>query len=185
MEFFYRNVLGKSIQGSLPNAFTFENIEVYDKNGTPVDVVTNQDLEIVAGWMVEYFGEQPTSRKGQPIVLAPKSKVPITSNGCSTLIVEPGQKYRVRFSVRNYADNAKGNLPTGEIEFEVKDEEAKSGVGKSSDKGAKVTPNKKGVIVTKNANLTVSTESLYKDLVEEISRLKESGIADIRIEAAE
>lgn len=125
-EFFYRNILGKPMPGSLPNFFTCEEIDARDADGARLKVLERQDPQIIGGWTEVGFGDEPVSRRGPPIVLASAStateqrKKMLADYKVRTLIVaKPGQACKLTFTVANYADDSDGGLKTGEVKFDV------------------------------------------------------------------
>ena len=128
-EFFFRAILGKSLKGSLPNAFTHKSVEVLDPTGKPMVV---EDLKIemtIGGWMVTEFGEHAISRNGVSIVVRDpdtsdsddrlSETLAIFDNGGTAIYARPGQSCRMRFEINNYAENSDEPLKTGEVIFRV------------------------------------------------------------------
>ncbi len=134
VELFYRNVLTKSIEATIPT-FPGYTIELFDENGERRRVLeSGKHSEIVAGAQVEWIGEQPFSLKVSPIVLAPSNLGPDEEarmladyNGANLVFVKPGMSYRLKFTVNNVAsDHADTLLSTSEFRFTVVESEEAS-----------------------------------------------------------
>ncbi|MEQ1824409.1 MAG: protein kinase [Pirellula sp.] len=120
VEFFFRNILGQPLRGSLPNAMSYNSIDVTDQDGQHVEVRNNRAEKLIAGAQVIDFNEVPISRKSQAILIASKQVPEKLREGRIAIISEPSQKVAVRFTVSNYADTNIDDLKTGVVEFEVK-----------------------------------------------------------------
>ncbi len=121
VEFFFRNVLGKPLDGMLPNIMSFDAIEVTDQHGHPMEVRKGSSLELIAGAQGLSFGDEPISRKSKSLMIAAPSTIDKVIGDHIGIIARAGQKCSATFTLRNFATNAQGVLITGVIEFEVKD----------------------------------------------------------------
>ncbi len=124
VEILFRNILTKPISTSVPNFPSYE-VEACDTEGTKLQVAVPQ-LQIVGGWRLETIGDQPISLRGWPIVFLPSSasfeeraKMRSQDDDQVVVFVDPGKSCRVRLTVSNYANDAKGTLTTGEVDFAV------------------------------------------------------------------
>lgn len=127
VELFYRNVLTKSIEATIP-PFPDYAFEVFDENGERRRVLERREhVETPAGARVEMIFEQPLSRKVTPIVLAPsnlgpdeEARILADCKGANLAFVKPGMSYRLKFTVNNVASDAdKSLLSTSEIRLAV------------------------------------------------------------------
>ncbi len=125
VELFYRNVLTKSIEATIPT-FPSYAIELFDENGLRRRVLEPSERTL-AGAQVRLISEQPLSRKVSPIVLAPSNLAPdeearmlAECNGANLVFVKPGMSYRLKFTVNNVASNDSDTLlSTSEFKFTV------------------------------------------------------------------
>lgn len=132
VEIYYRNIYTTPLKGSLPNFFTCEAIEANDIEGRSLKFIDRTNREIVGGWFVTSFGENPQEVRGPSFIIqteAESTSEPVSdldsiaANGESfnesILIAEPGQTCQMRFRVSNYAESSNSDLETGYVEFKV------------------------------------------------------------------
>lgn len=119
-EFFYRSILGKPIDASLPNIFSHLKLIAHDSEGTVFDVVEVRERTI-GGARTAKIGDKPIRMRGQPLSLSYITPIPrwdITkgSRAETWLTVADGQKCFLTYIV---SDLDGGELQTGEVDFDI------------------------------------------------------------------
>lgn len=127
LEFFFRTVDGRSLEGSLSNVFDFDGVEARDTTGESIPAL-HTPSEVVGGWMSVRFSDKAMSRTYEKFTIVAETNDELKnaenlasaiSSDSSVVRVQPGTDCRVRFSVHNFANGADGTLETGEVAFRV------------------------------------------------------------------